>query len=185
MTALAITSLPFWLLAGVADAAYNITFNRTIYPINPGFEFDVRWATLVANETVNVSSQDASYWKVLMDRPENATRDADTPRVAEPMYLNYFREYFNSSELEWTTTTLDPGYNLSHFGDERFQAIWQGQGGGATAIQAKTAIRGNASIVGTYNNNFTLEIEASAYPPLGSPWTVDNLTITYNMVLEE
>lgn len=40
-------------------------------------------------------------------------------------------------------------------------------------------------MVGTYDKDFTLEVRESAYHSLGSPWTVDNLTIFYHMVLEE
>lgn len=48
-------------------AALNFEFNRTVYPINPGLDFQPHFMKYVSSAPANISRQDPSHWGLLVD----------------------------------------------------------------------------------------------------------------------
>lgn len=176
--------LHLWILDGLArlaEASYNLTFKHTVFPIDPGFEFDPQWATFVANDTGDVSSRDPSFWKLMLNKPKDAP-------AAKPSALdNYVVGVFTATGLQWSVSAMGIDYNISNSVKVNFTTNWRTEGGAMTNSTLIETTSGNTitAVADAFRDNRTYEHMTAVDFPRGSRWLFDNFTAFYEIPMEE
>lgn len=197
MAALAATLLAAWSLAGTSRAQdfsqdktreIGFTFNRTIYPINPGLKYSPRVATWVARESANVSSQDASFWSLEVDLRNFTDADKNNNLFDWPGKVSFafngtgVKAYVSILDKIPDSTVASPQYgglpisSLTSAGESnaRSQVSLQQVPG-----QDMWILQSDPAYAAQYEWNGVIDF------PAQTRWRIENITYLYSIPLEE